>query len=57
LDGKTVGINHIANPEHVQLLEEELRKLYDIKEFIRGEVGTVVATHGGPGAVAVHFEV
>lgn len=56
LDGKVVGINHIANQEYVQLLEEELRKAYNIKEFIRGEVGTVVATHGGPGAVAVHFE-
>jgi len=57
LDGKVVGINHIADQEHLELLEEELRKVYDIKEFIRGEVGSVVATHGGPGAVAVHFEI
>lgn len=57
LDGKVIGINHIASPEYFQLLEEELNKEYNIKEIIRGEVGTVVATHGGPGAVAVHFEV
>lgn len=57
LDGKIVGINHIADPEHMRMLEEELKKEYDIKEFIRGEVGSVVATHGGPGAVAVHFEI
>lgn len=57
LDGKIVGINHIADPEHMRMLEEELNKEYRIKEIIRGEVGSVVATHGGPGAVAVHFEV
>lgn len=57
LDGKIVGVNHIASPEYFQLLEEELKKAYNIKEIIRGEVGTVVATHGGPGAVAFHFEV
>lgn len=57
LDGKVVGINHIADPEHLKMLEEELKKEYKIKEIIRGEVGSVVATHGGPGAVAVHFEI
>ena len=57
LDGKIVGINHIADPEHMRMLAEELKKEYCIKEIIRGEVGSVVATHGGPGAVAVHFEI
>jgi DegV family protein with EDD domain len=57
LDGKIVGINHIADSEHMRMLEDELKKEYRIKEIIKGEVGSVVATHGGPGAVAVHFEV
>ncbi|MEA4848976.1 MAG: DegV family protein [Clostridiaceae bacterium] len=57
LDGKVVGINHIADLEHMGLLEEELKKEYNIKEIIRGEVGSVVATHGGPGAVAFYFEI
>lgn len=56
LDGKVVGINHIADLEHRNLLEEEIKKRYTVKEFIRGEVGSVVATHGGPGAVAFYFE-
>ena len=57
LDGKVVGINHIVDLEHMRMLEEELKKEYDIKEIIRGEVGSVVATHGGPGAVALYFEI
>lgn len=57
LDGKVVGINHIADLKHRKMLEEELKREYNIKEIIRGEVGSVVATHGGPGAVAFYFEV
>lgn len=57
LEGKVVGINHIADLEHMKLLEEELKKRYNIKEIIRGEVGSVIATHAGPGAVAFYFEV
>lgn len=57
LDDKVIGINHIADLEHMQMLEEELKREYNIKEIIRGEVGSVVATHGGPGAVAFYFEV
>ncbi|HYE83479.1 MAG TPA: DegV family protein [Clostridia bacterium] len=57
LDGKVIGINHIDDLEHMRMLEEELKKEYNIKEVIRGEVGSVVATHGGPGAVALYFEV
>jgi DegV family protein with EDD domain len=56
LDGKVIGINHIVDPEHMRMLEDELKSEYNIKEIIRGEVGSVVATHGGPGAVALYFE-
>jgi fatty acid-binding protein DegV len=57
LDGKTVGINHITDIEHLAMFEEMIRTEYKVKEIIRGEVGSVVATHGGPGAVAMYFEV
>ncbi len=57
LDGKVIGINHIADLEHMNMLEEELKREYAIKEIVRGEVGSVVATHGGPGAVALYFEI
>ncbi len=57
LDGKVIGINHIVDLEHMNLLEEEIKREYNVKEIIRGEVGSVVATHGGPGAVALYFEV
>jgi DegV family protein with EDD domain len=56
LENKVIGINHIADPQHMKMLEDELRIKYKIKEIIRGEVGSVVATHGGPGAVAFYFE-
>lgn len=57
LDDKVVGINHILNLENRDILEKQLKKEFNIKEFIRGEAGSVIATHAGPGAVAVHFEI
>lgn len=57
LEGKVVGINHTIAPENFKLLEEYLVSEYNVKEIIRGEVGSVVATHAGPGAVAIYFEV
>lgn len=56
LENKVVGINHTIAPENLALLEEYLVKNYKVKEIIRGEVGSVVATHAGPGAVAIYFE-
>ncbi|OGO77733.1 MAG: hypothetical protein A2Y23_02225 [Clostridiales bacterium GWB2_37_7] len=56
LENKVVGINHTISLENLALLEEYLTKEYKVKEIIRGEVGSVVATHAGPGAVALYFE-
>lgn len=56
LEGKTVGINHTLTPENFKLLEEYLLSEYNVGEVIRGEVGSVVATHAGPGAIALYFE-
>jgi len=57
LEGKVVGINHTITPKNFKMLEEYLVREYNVKEIIRGEVGSVVATHAGPGAVAIYFEV
>lgn len=56
LENKVVGINHTISPKNFALLEQYLTKNYKVKEIIRGEVGSVVATHAGPGAVAIYFE-
>ncbi|MFA7573279.1 MAG: DegV family protein [Lutispora sp.] len=56
LDNKVVGINHTICPEYAEYVEETINKLYKPKEIIRGEVGSVIGTHAGPGCVALHFE-
>jgi DegV family protein with EDD domain len=56
LENKVVGINHTNSLENLGLLEAYLKKEYQVKEVIIGEVGSVVATHAGPGAVAIYFE-
>lgn len=56
LENKIVGINHTDSLENLALLEAYLRSEYQVKEVIIGEVGSVVATHAGPGAVAIYFE-
>lgn len=56
LDNKVIGINHTICPEYAEYVEETINKLYKPKEIIRGEVGSVIGTHAGPGCVALHFE-
>lgn len=56
LDNKVVGINHTVCHEYAEYVEETINKLYKPKEIIRGEVGSVIGTHAGPGCVALHFE-
>ncbi|NLM44555.1 MAG: DegV family protein [Clostridiales bacterium] len=56
LDEKVIGINHTLCPEHADYIEELIKMQYKPKEIIRGEVGSVIGTHAGPGCVALHFE-
>lgn len=56
LDDKVIGINHTLCPEHMDYIEELIHIQYKPREIIRGEVGSVVGTHAGPGCVALHFE-
>lgn len=56
LDDKVIGINHTLCPEYIDYIEEIINKNYKPKEIIRGEVGSVIGTHAGPGCLALHFE-
>ncbi len=56
LDNKVVAINHTGAPEQAEMLKEIIISQYKVKEIILGEVGAVVATHAGPGAIALYFE-
>ncbi len=56
LNNKTIGINHSICPEYADFIEQMIKSEYDIKEIIRGEVGSVIGTHAGPNCVAVYFE-
>lgn len=56
LDDKVIGINHTLCPEYADYVEELIHMEYKPREIIRGEVGSVIGTHAGPGCVALHFE-
>lgn len=56
LDDKVIGINHTICPEYADYVEELIHMEYKPREIIRGEVGSVIGTHAGPGCVALHFE-
>lgn len=56
LNGKIIGINHTLCPEYADYIEEIIKDEYHINEIIRGQVGSVVGTHAGPGCVAFYFE-
>ena len=55
LDGKRVVIGHSHAKENLALFKEWLSKNYAPAEVIETEIGPVVGTHAGPGAVAVSF--
>ena len=57
LNDKIIGINHTICPEYADYVEELINMEYKPREIIRGEVGSVVGTHAGPGCVALHFEI
>ena len=55
LNNKIVGINHSICPEYADYIEQQIKSEYNVKEFIRGEVGSVIGTHAGPNCVAFYF--
>lgn len=53
MSGCVLGVAHAKNPEKVVELEKmAIEEFGDIK-FIEGDVGSVVATHAGPGAYGI----
>ena len=53
---EVIGVNHTDSREFALELIDGIKKNFDVKEIILGEVGCTVATHAGKGAVAVYFE-
>jgi DegV family protein with EDD domain len=55
LNDKRVIVGHTNTPENLEKLTEWIYKHYSPKELVICEIGSVVGTHAGPGAVAVSF--
>lgn len=55
LSGKTIGLYHADDREHMNELETALREHFVLGEVVYSEVGSVVGTHSGPGCIAISF--
>ena len=56
LNGQTVGISDGVCPDDVQQFQEIFRTRFGVKEVITREIGAVIGTHTGPGAIAIFFQ-
>lgn len=50
-----VGVLHSRNEEEAVKLEAEIYRRFDVSELYTTEIGSVVGTHTGPGALGVAF--
>lgn len=50
-----VAVLHARAPADAQALLDEIGRVYEIAEHYVGEIGAVVATHGGPGTLGAAF--
>ncbi|MFQ5854519.1 MAG: DegV family protein [Anaerolineae bacterium] len=50
-----VGVIHSRNEEGAARLEEEVSRRFDVAELFTSEIGPVVGTHTGPGALGAAF--
>lgn len=55
LAGRTIGLYHADDREHLDELEAALRERFPLGEVIYTEVGAVVGTHSGRGCIAISF--
>ena len=55
LDGKRLVLGHTNARENLAIFREWIEKHYAPTEIIETDIGPVVGTHAGPGAVAVAF--
>lgn len=50
-----VGVVHTCNEEDAARLEEKIYRQFDVAELYTTEIGPVVGTHAGPGALGIAF--
>lgn len=50
-----VGVAHARNEEDAARLEEDIYRRFDVAEFYTSELGPVIGTHVGPGALGLAF--
>jgi len=50
-----VFINHADCPEDAELLARSVTKNFGITDFVISDIGPVLGTHSGPGAVVLYF--
>ena len=55
LNGKRVILGHTNAPDNLERAKAWVEKNYSTKEIIICQIGSVVGTHAGPGAVAISF--
>ena len=55
LENQTVFICHADVEENAKLLKEMILEKVKVKDVVINYIGTVIGTHGGPGAMAVMF--
>lgn len=55
IENQTLFICHGDVEENAQLLKEMILEKITVKDVIINHIGTVIGTHGGPGAMAVMF--
>lgn len=48
-----VGISHAMNFEEAKKIEEKLREVLNVTDFVMTDIGPVIGTHVGPGTIAV----
>lgn len=50
-----IFINHADCPEDADLLARSITKTFGITDFVISDIGPVLGTHSGPGAVVLYF--
>lgn len=48
-----VGISHASNIEEAKKFEKMIREELDVQDFVITDIGSVIGTHVGPGALAI----
>lgn len=55
LKNQIVGISHSDCLENAEMLADEIKKRYDVKQVEIRMIGSVIGSHTGPGTIAIFF--